>query len=160
MGVDFLLLRSMYAIKADLRLLVFFGVIVQLLGCATDLEEKKVSNSQSTAPLFTLLPAAQTKIDFQNTLTEGLNTNILMYEYFYNGGGVAVGDFNGDGLEDLYFTANMEDNKMYLNKGNLRPGSQQLISMEIICSICIYVIQGLCRRQKEPTNFLSIKEIM
>ena len=79
MGVDFLLLRSMYAIKADLRLLVFFGVIVQLLGCATDLEEKKVSNSQSTAPLFTLLPAAQTKIDFQNTLTEGLNTNILMY---------------------------------------------------------------------------------
>ncbi|MGB2733153.1 MAG: VCBS repeat-containing protein, partial [Saprospiraceae bacterium] len=110
----------MYAIKADLRLLVFFGVIVQLLGCATDLEEKKVSNSQSTAPLFTLLPAAQTKIDFQNTLTEGLNTNILMYEYFYNGGGVAVGDFNGDGLEDLYFTANMEDNKMYLNKGNLQ----------------------------------------
>ncbi len=120
MGVDFLLLRSMYAIKADLRLLVFFGVIVQLLGCATDLEEKKVSNSQSTAPLFTLLPAAQTKINFQNTLTEGLNTNILMYEYFYNGGGVAVGDFNGDGLEDLYFTANMEDNKMYLNKGNLQ----------------------------------------
>ena len=51
MGVDFLLLRSMYAIKADLRLLVFFGVIVQLLGCATDLEEKKVSNSQSTAQL-------------------------------------------------------------------------------------------------------------
>ncbi|WP_413670952.1 VCBS repeat-containing protein [Mucilaginibacter sp. Mucisp86] len=62
----------------------------------------------------------QTHIDFANTLTEGLNTNVLMYEYFYNGGGVAVGDLNDDGLQDLYFTGNMTDNKLYLNQGNMQ----------------------------------------
>src|SRR5687768_274243 len=70
--------------------------------------------------LFTLLPASSTKIDFQNTLTEGLNTNILMYEYFYNGGGVAVGDINGDDLQDIYFTGNMVENRLYLNKGSMK----------------------------------------
>src|SRR5680860_1687793 len=68
-------------------------------------------------PLFTLLPASETGIDFNNQLTESLNTNVLMYEYFYNGGGVAIGDLNGDNLEDIYFTANMTDNKLFLNKG-------------------------------------------
>jgi len=69
------------------------------------------------APLFTLLTPEQTGIGFSNELEEGLNTNILVYEYFYNGGGVALGDVNNDGLQDIYFTANMKDNKLYLNKG-------------------------------------------
>lgn len=72
-------------------------------------------------PLFKLLPSAETNITFQNTLSEGPNTNILMYEYFYNGGGVATADFNGDGLDDVYFTSNMAENKLYLNKSLLTP---------------------------------------
>jgi hypothetical protein len=100
------------------------GVIVLAAGLAVfgcnkskDAGQEKEGNNQP--PLFTSLTAEQTKVDFANTLTEGLNTNVLMYEYFYNGGGVAAGDLNGDGLDDIYFTGNMVSNKLYLNKGNM-----------------------------------------
>src|SRR5687768_15912320 len=79
-----------------------------------------LSSNKKEAALFTLLKPEETNIDFQNLLTEGLNTNILMYEYFYNGAGVAAGDFNNDGLTDLYFSSNMSDNKFYLNKGKMK----------------------------------------
>ncbi len=78
-------------------------------------------NKQSPAPenpLFTLLAPEQTSVTFENTITESLNGNVLMYEYFYNGGGVAVGDLNDDGLDDLYFSGNMVPNRLYLNKGS------------------------------------------
>ena len=81
--------------------------------------EKEENIQDPNSPMFTLLPSAKTNIDFSNTLTEGLNTNVLMYEYFYNGGGVAVGDVNGDGYEDLYFTSNLGANKLYLNQGDM-----------------------------------------
>lgn len=70
--------------------------------------------------LFSLLPAERTGIDFQNTLTETADLNILKYEYAYNGGGVAIGDVNGDGLPDIYLTANQLPAKLYLNLGHLR----------------------------------------
>jgi hypothetical protein len=88
-----------------------------LYGCNGQTDKSK---NETREQLFTLLSPKETNISFQNTLTEGLNTNILMYEYFYNGGGVAAGDFNSDGLVDLYFTSNMGDNKLYLNKGNMQ----------------------------------------
>lgn len=68
--------------------------------------------------LFVTLPAEKTGIDFQNTILENDSVNILDFENVYNGGGVGVGDFNNDGLQDLYFTGNLVSNKLYLNKGN------------------------------------------
>ena len=71
-------------------------------------------------PGFILHESDRTGIDFSNDLELSLDLNIFNYMYFYNGGGVGSGDFNNDGLIDLFFTANMGDNKLYLNQGNLK----------------------------------------
>jgi len=73
----------------------------------------------SESPLFHLLPSEQTGIDFSNTLYEDNQLNIINFEYFYNGAGVAIGDINNDELQDIFFTGNMVPGKLYLNKGNL-----------------------------------------
>ena len=62
----------------------------------------------------------ETGITFENALTESDDLNILDYLYFYNGGGVAVGDINGDTLPDIYLSGNQVKNKLYLNKGNFK----------------------------------------
>lgn len=68
-------------------------------------------------PLFRLLGTKQTGVDFMNPISETENQNVMSYEYYYNGGGVAVGDINNDGFEDIFFTSNMGENKLYLNLG-------------------------------------------
>src|SRR5947207_1027817 len=68
--------------------------------------------------LFTKLDRNQTGINFQNTLFEDGPLNVANYIYFYNGGGVAIGDINNDGLQDILFTGNMVKNRLFLNKGN------------------------------------------
>ena len=70
--------------------------------------------------LFRLLDSTKTGIDFNNTITEYDSLNILNTEFIYNGGGVGIGDLNGDGLQDLYFTGNQVENKLYLNRGDLK----------------------------------------
>jgi len=75
-----------------------------------------VCNAQ---PQFKQLTPEKTNILFTNKLLETPADNIITYEYFYNGGGVAVADFNNDGLTDIYFTANQQPNALYLNKGKL-----------------------------------------
>ncbi len=69
--------------------------------------------------VFTNPEPSATGINFVNTLTESNDLNILDYLYFYNGGGVAVGDINNDNLPDIFFSGNQVKNKLYLNKGNL-----------------------------------------
>ena len=69
---------------------------------------------------FQLLKASKSKVNFKNQLTEDQYNNILRYEYFYNGGGVAIGDLDNDGLDDIFFTGNMVSNRLYKNLGGLK----------------------------------------
>ena len=70
--------------------------------------------------LFTTLPSSHTGINFINSISEKDSINIIDYEYVYNGGGVALADFDNDGLTDIYFAANLTSNKLYLNKGKMQ----------------------------------------
>ena len=93
-------------------------LFIVLLSACSNNKNKPAENKPD--PLFTLLPPSQTHIDFINKIEEGPATNVMMYEYFYNGGGVAIGDVNNDGLEDIYFSSNMQSNKLYLNRGDMQ----------------------------------------
>src|ERR1700682_238803 len=74
---------------------------------------------QQPSEYFIHLPQSKTHIDFENNLPDDPKLSILSYIYYYNGGGVAIGDINQDGLPDIYFTANTRGhNRLYLNKGN------------------------------------------
>ena len=90
-----------------LSLLLFLSI-----SCTSDKESQNVS-------LFQSLSSKRTHIAFKNSLTETDTFNYFLYSYIYMGGGVSVGDFNNDGMTDIYFTGNMESNRLYLNKGNL-----------------------------------------
>ena len=88
----------------------FLTLLSLLLSC---------KKSPSTGALFSEVSRSHTNIDFRNLLIEKETFNIFKYQYFYNGGGTAVGDFNNDGLTDIVFTGNMVKNRLYLNEGNL-----------------------------------------
>ena len=87
--------------------------------CGKD-QNPKTSKKEDSEKMFSLLSTEETGIDFTNPVENQKNFNIFKYRNFYNGGGVAIGDINNDGLPDIYLTANMEPNKLYLNKGGFQ----------------------------------------
>ncbi|SDF03821.1 Repeat domain-containing protein [Pricia antarctica] len=96
-------------IKKTYQIILLPLMFIVILGCF----DKK-------AALFTLLTTKETGISFDNQIIETEELNVMQYEYMYNGGGVGIGDFNEDGLADIYLTANMVENKLFLNKGNFK----------------------------------------
>ncbi len=90
---------------------IVFSFLLFLLACEQKPAQKKV---------FELLDSADTGISFANQLEYDEYLNAYTYRNFYNGAGVAVGDLNNDGLQDIYFAGNLVDNKLYLNKGNFQ----------------------------------------
>ena len=88
-------------------LLIFFS-------CTPEIPKK---DGQS---LFTLLKDENTGIDFKNSLVDEKKFNILKSRNYYNGGGVAIGDVDGNGLPDIYFSSNQQSNKLFLNDGGFK----------------------------------------
>lgn len=76
--------------------------------------------NQKEGAIFRSIPASKSNLSFVNTLKDTPELNILTYLYYYNGAGVAAGDFNNDGLVDLYFAANQDPDKLYLNEGDFK----------------------------------------
>ncbi|MGB4397945.1 MAG: VCBS repeat-containing protein [Daejeonella sp.] len=81
---------------------------------------KKKQSDPAEKPLFNIVDSSQSQINFSNKLKEDDDFNIVSYLYYYNGGGVASGDLNNDGLPDLYFVSNQGKNKLYQNLGNFK----------------------------------------
>ena len=79
-----------------------------------------VSSCNQQKPIFQKVSSSQSGINFNNAIKETDSVNVLDFENVYNGGGVGVGDFNNDGLQDLYFAGNQVSNKLYLNKGEFK----------------------------------------
>lgn len=104
--------------RNTINMLITFVTIKRIIPCFLYLFFL-ISCKQSSPKLFTNISPSQTNIHFTNTLEKKKAFGILYYLYYYNGGGVATGDINNDGLPDIYFTANSKgNNKLYLNKGN------------------------------------------
>jgi len=90
--------------------------IITLLFCLLTACQK----DEPIKPLFKLLEPKTTNLNFTNQLTPSIELNIFNYMYFYNGAGVGTGDFNKDGLPDIFFAANQSPNRLYLNRGNFK----------------------------------------
>lgn len=98
-------------------ILKFVTVFVLILSSC---KEKKETEIVKADIFFEAVSSENSGIDFSNDLFYNNDLNIIEYLYYYNGGGVAVGDINNDGLDDIYLTANQKPDKLYLNQGNLK----------------------------------------
>ena len=98
-------------IKPQIASVLIFFTVICISGCNGIKKHNK---------LFTLHNAKSSKIDFSNQIFETTELNIINFESMYNGAGVGVGDFNNDGLQDIFFAANMVSGRLYLNKGNFK----------------------------------------
>lgn len=83
-------------------------------------KDREVTLDGNSGKLFDILTGKSTGINFVNDLTENYQVNWWRYSYIYNGGGMCIGDVNNDGLQDLFFTGNLVQSRLFLNKGNLQ----------------------------------------
>ena len=91
--------------------IVYTITVLGMVACATQPKE---------TPIFEMLDASKTGIEFANNLYPTETFNMFHYMYYYNGAGVATGDFNNDGKVDIFFASNEGRNTLYLNQGGLK----------------------------------------
>ena len=100
--------------------ILVIGLIACISSCVKDGIEAEAQGGREVISIFSKLSPDESGITFTNYMKEDSVINYFTYPYIYMGGGVAVGDVNNDGLQDVYFTGNMVENQLYLNKGNLK----------------------------------------
>ncbi len=109
---------SAQKIPDSFSIISLFAIVAILLPACKSNEQKSES---STQPVLKKISSSQSGITFSNTVEENFEKNFFdKFAYVYNGGGVAIGDFNNDGLQDMYFTGNDVPNKLYINEGGLK----------------------------------------
>ena len=97
--------------------MIYACLVAHNLISSSDLYEKSLNRELM---LLERLNELEKRFSFINSIKNQADFNIFKYRNFYNGGGVAIGDINNDGLQDIYLTGNMEPNRLYLNKGNMK----------------------------------------
>jgi hypothetical protein len=100
-----------------MRNFFWFIPLLTLWACSQSSDVNSPHTTLSDA-LFLRMPSVETGLAFENKLELKEDFDVFRYRNYYNGGGVGIGDFNNDGLADVYFTSNMGDNRLFLNKGN------------------------------------------
>lgn len=101
-----------YKCKGRLYSLVLLLILFQFTNSCNN------SSSFSNQPIFKKITSDKTGLKFVNTITENDSVNLIVNEYAYMGGGVGIGDFNNDGLQDIFFSGNQVSSRLYLNQGN------------------------------------------
>jgi enediyne biosynthesis protein E4 len=109
----------------SLRLCYLLPAFYLAAACGGNEQKQEIASGRTAAPpvdgrLFTLLPSSYTGVHFENRVQATPELNVFTYRNFYNGGGVAAGDLNGDGLPEVMLTSNLHGNKLYLNKGHFQ----------------------------------------
>ena len=99
---------------------IFFNIILTAFIAALSFLSACKTEKKPLVPLFEVLDSKSTGLNFSNNLKYSQQFNLFKYIYFYNGSGVGAGDFNNDGLIDLFFGSNQGQNKLYLNNGHLK----------------------------------------
>ncbi len=115
--------QNEYPVIADIQRLQLNAISAALITAALISAISACTSKESEKgkqPLFSLLQPSYTGIDFENELEYTEEFNTYTYRNFYNGAGVGIADFNNDGLADIFFCSNQQENRLYLNLGNFR----------------------------------------
>ncbi|MEO6549237.1 MAG: VCBS repeat-containing protein [Ferruginibacter sp.] len=162
-----LLISGYQHFKSFVRIILSFCVMIFLMPSC------KTKSASVNGFHFSLLNINDTHINFNNKITESDSVNVYDNEYMYNGSGVGIGDFNNDGLPDVFFGGSMVSSKLYINKGNCsfeditdRAGlltDQWCTGVSVVDInndgfMDIYVCSSHSRNKEKRTNLLFIND--